>query len=125
MKALSFASVIALALAGAACSESTTEAPSVDTPPAEASLELTQASADDGFNLMIPGEGPGEVADDGFNLAIPGDYAGTASDSFNLPSDLPSTVGLDAVPEVNSSILDEEPAASEDDDADEIIRLTP
>lgn len=123
MKALSLASMVALALAGTACSESTSPEPVTDTPPATEAAELTPVSADDGFNLMIPGEGPDEVADDGFNLAIPGDYAATPSDGFNLPADVPSTVGLDAVPEVDTSILDED--AEEPEDEDEIIRLTP
>lgn len=120
MKALTIASLTALAFAGAACSE---------TSPAEPDVTVTEvaeaAPVDDGFNLMIPGDTSGSaVADDGFNLGLPDSGGTVASDGFNLPANVSTGSGLDDVPEIDTSILqDEAPAATPDED--EIIRLDP
>lgn len=125
MRVVPFASILALALAGAACSETTAAAPAVETPPAEAELTPTSAPADDGFNLMMPGDDTGTTtSSDGFNLATPALGDAPNSDGFNLPSDLPSTSALESIPEIDTSILDDE-AAPENTDEDEVIRLDP
>lgn len=118
LKIISIASMTALALAGAACSQTEPAGQAVD-----ASVTPVSADADDGFNLRIPGEVPADTApNDGFNLGVPDYNAAPASDGFNLPTDLPSSGGLDALPELDTSILDD---AAPEPDVDEIIRLEP
>lgn len=118
LKVLSVASLTALALAGAACSQ-TEPAETV----AEASVTPASSASDDGFNLRIPGETPATpTSNDGFNLGVPSYDTAPTADGFNLPTDLPTTSGLDTVPEIDTSILDSAPAEPPED---EIIRLEP
>ncbi|MCF6329634.1 MAG: hypothetical protein L3J02_07540 [Henriciella sp.] len=123
MKALTIASLTALAFASAACSE---PAPTAKTDAAGViTAEMTPASApaDDGFNLRIPGEAPATASsDDGFNLPIREFGSNASSDGFNLPDSLPTNSGLNSVPEIDTTIFDEAtPAEAPDEDA--IIRL--
>ena len=117
MKALSIASIAALALAGTAVSQSTeTDDKAVEPTPAAAPV-------DDGFNLAFPGDtGSGAVEDDGFNFAIPSMGGPVGSDNFNLPMDVPATSGLD-LPEIDSAVIEE--ITPEEPEEDEIIRLEP
>lgn len=118
IKVLSVASMTALALAGAACSQ-TEPAETV----AEASVTPASSANDDGFNLRVPGEAPAAPAsNDGFNLGVPSYDTTPAADGFNLPADIPTTGGLNTVPEIDTSILDTAPPEPEED---EIIRLEP
>lgn len=120
MKALSIASIAALAIAGTACSQAS--APEEQAAPAEPTP--VSAPADDGFNLAIPGEtGTGMVADDGFNLGGAALGAGTVADGFNLPTDVPTTSGLD-LPAIEAPLVEGEAPVAEDD-PDAIIRLEP
>ena len=127
LKAVTLASLTALALAGAACSE--TPADTKTQPPAPAP-EATPASApaNDGFNLRVPGDPQtGAPGNDGFNLRIPGDDPSRTApnDGFNLPSDVPTTRGLTAVPEFNTSPLPPVEDTEAVPEEDEIIRLDP
>ncbi len=128
MKAITIATLSALALAGAACSESdpkTSAQTQLSAPEPAAEVTPVAAPADDGFNLRVPGDSPAaQTADDGFNLKIPGTAAGPGGDGFNLPTDLPTSSELGSVPEIDTTILDgDAPTATSDDDA--IIRLEP
>lgn len=122
LRVLPFASILTLALAGAACSESTSTDPVVETPPA-AKVTTASAPVDDGFNLMVPSDDPmsGPV-NDGFNLPMTIPTDAPANDGFNLPNDLPTSGGLATIPEIDTSILEEEPEP-EVEDVDAIIRL--
>ncbi len=118
MKALSIASLVSLALVGAACSQ--TEAPEAEV---KATPVAAPAPADDGFNLRIPGDDTGAaVSDDGFNFSIPsGDGTPAPSGDFNLPSDIPTTDALSDLPELEAPLGDETPIVETDDEP--IIRL--
>lgn len=119
MKALSLASILAIGLAGAACS---------DTPEPKENIEVetpeaveTAAPADDGFNFMIPGDDVDlETADDGFNLSIPGDGPSISSGEFNLPADIPTTDRLSDLPEIEAPVID---TPDDEPDEDAIIRI--
>ena len=123
MKALTIASLTALAFAGAACSEPDPTAKTDAADVITAQMTPASAPADDGFNLRIPGEAPATVnSDDGFNLPIREFGSGASSDGFNLPDNLPTNSGLNSVPEIDTTIFDEAtPAEAPDEDA--IIRL--
>lgn len=123
MKALTIASLTALAFASAACSEADPKAKTDAANVATADVIPASAPADDGFNLRVPGEGPTSVSsDDGFNLPVREFGSDTSSDGFNLPDNLPSNSGLNSVPEIDATIFKEDaPAEAPDEDA--IIRL--
>lgn len=122
MKAVALASLTALAIAGAACSDTPTK---TEAPASQPELTPVSAPADDGFNLPVPGETPVSApADDGFNLPVPGQAPAPAvpTDGFNLPTDLPATNSLNSVPEIDTSKLE---PAEDIPPEDEIIRLDP
>ena len=114
MKALSLASILAIGLAGAACSD--TPEPKEDVKVETPEVTETAAPEDDGFNFMIPGgDVDVETADDGFNLSIPDDGPSISSGEFNLPADIPTSNGLDDLPEIEAPIIETpEPEAHED-----------
>jgi len=122
MKALSIASIAALAIAGTACSQ--------DTETAEEKAETAEptpvsAPADDGFNFALPAEaGSQGGADDGFNFAVPSMDAAVGDDGFNLPMDVPTTSGL-ALPQIDSAVIEDIVPEAEEDEDDDIIRLEP
>ena len=123
MKALTIASLTALAFAGAACSEADPKAKTDAADVATADVMPASAPADDGFNLRVPGESPAAASsDDGFNLPVREIGSDTPSDGFNLPENLPSNGGLNGVPEIDTSILETD-APAETPDEDAIIRL--
>jgi len=123
MKALTIASLTALAFAGAACSETDPTAKTDAVDVATADVIPASAPVDDGFNLRAPGEGPASASsDDGFNLPIREFGSDASSDGFNLPDNLPSSGGLNSVPEIDTTIFEEDaPVKAPDEDA--IIRL--
>lgn len=124
MKALTFASVIALGLAGFACSEA--EQPETT---AAAAVQTASQVSDDGFNLPIPGEETTTtVSDDGFNLPIPADdtVMNVSNDGFNLPtSGMQDPDSLLQIPAVESALpaLESEAEADAELDDEPVIRL--
>ena len=126
LKAITLATLSALALAGAACSDTEPQT-SAEAPPTAAEIVPASAPANDGFNLAIPGEAPANAgSNDGFNLAGPdlGGNAAPSSDGFNLPADIPSGGGLESIPEFETPVIADEPATPAADE-DAIIRLDP
>lgn len=123
MKAVSFASIISIALAGAACSDTPTKTdePVIETP---AATETAGPPADDGFNFMIPGD---EIADpvvnDGFNLSIPDTGSTIASGEFNLPADIPNSRDLSGLPDIKAPLLEDTVETEDTPDEDAIIRI--
>ena len=85
MKAISFASLLALGIAGSACSQT------VDAEDATPASEAETVSAETGgsFNLGVPGDVSDASAanSDGFNLALPSTEP-TSTDGFNLGTDV-------------------------------------
>ena len=103
MKALSFASLIALGIAGTACSQDA-ETKTETVQPAEE----TSAAANVGgsFNLGLPTEMDAGTQTDtsGFNLALPGDTP-ASTDGFNLATDVSASNGLSDIPEIATDIV--------------------
>nr|WP_070961386.1 hypothetical protein [Hyphomonas sp. Mor2] len=126
MKALSIASILALAITGTACSQSaeTPAEPPKDTAEAETATEPEVDMT--GFNLGLPTElEPVETIPAGeFNLEL-GDAATTSTDGFNLETDLGASSGLSDVPEIGASIAEEdaEPEPELPSDDEPVIRL--
>lgn len=130
MKSLSIAALIALGLAGTACSQGA-DAEDTET---KSEIETAETAADVGgsFNLGLPNE---TVAADpansgGFNLGMPsGDPALSSTDGFNLGADVAASNGLAALPELTTEIgetpeeLVIDTPDSEDEDDEPIIRL--
>ena len=131
MKAFSILSILALGLAGTACSQ-TVEAAEEET---EAKTEVAETAPDVGgsFNLGLPAE-PAVIdgtSTDGFNLGL-GSTDVASTDGFNLGTDVAASNGLSALPELSTDIgeapeaLDEltlEKPELEDLDEEPIIRL--
>lgn len=119
MKALTLASILAVGLAGTACSDTpeVQEDAKVETPEA---VEIA-APADDGFNFMIPGDDVDLSAPaDGFNLSIPDDGPSISSGEFNLPADIPTTDRLSDLPEIEAPVID---TPDDESDEDALIRI--
>lgn len=114
MKALSIASLIALGIAGTACSQDA-DVQAEDTQPAEA------ADVGGSFNLGLPTEtDPSATAGaSGFNLALPGD-APASTDGFNLAADVSASNGLSELPEIETDIVQ-----SEDRTLSEVLETDP
>lgn len=126
MKAISFASLLALGIAGSACSQTVDAEDATPAPEAEAANTDTGGS----FNLGVPGDvGDASAANsDGFNLALPSAEP-TSTDGFNLGTDVSTSNGLSDLPEIAAD-LTEAPSdsvieAPVTDNADEepVIRL--
>lgn len=124
MKALSIASFIAIALAGTACSQSETSGDAEPAPEQE-----TVQTADDvggSFNLGLPSdlESAGTSSNGGFNLDLPNTEA-SSTDGFNLGTDIQASGGLSDVPEIDTSVVEEEPDVTPDVEVDDepVIRL--
>ncbi len=107
MKALSFASILALAIAGTACSQTAEDPP--ETPEAETETAAEPEVDMTGFNLGLPTEmeptAPAPASE--FNLGL-GDPTTTSTDGFNLETELGASSGLSEIPEIDSSIVEEE-----------------
>ena len=127
MKAFSIASLIALGIAGTACSQDA-DVKAEDTKPAEAKTEAPDVGGS--FNLGLPTDmgTPAPANAGGFNLALPGD-APASTDGFNLAADVSASNGLSELPEISANIVepgeDTLPDVLETDTADDepIIRL--
>ncbi|MEL6861942.1 MAG: hypothetical protein AAGL11_08895 [Pseudomonadota bacterium] len=120
MKALSIASLFVLGLAGTACSQAAETQAEAQEPEI-----LTADANDDGggsFNLELPSDtsAGGTASNDGFNLDLP-DTGTATTDGFNLGTDLQTSGGLAAVPEIDTSITEIEPEAPADDEP--VIRI--
>jgi len=115
MKALSIASVFALAIAGTACSQASDA--DAEKPETEAEAETTTEAEVDmtGFNLGLPTEmeAPEATPAGEFNLGIEGTET-TSTDGFNLGTDLGASSGLEDVPEIGASIVEEETEETEE-----------
>ena len=125
MKAITFASIVSLALVGAACSETS---PTPETSTAQTPVETVSedTAVDSGFNLRIPGETGSEDLDTGefsFNLRVPGE---DSSDGFQLPDNIPTTTILNDVPDFKAPDLSESDMTNIDPDAiddDVVIKI--
>ncbi len=124
VKALSIVSILALAAAGTACSQSSEQDSANSEAPAET---VAEAEVDmSGFNLGLPTEMESTTASSAgeFNLAVDG--TGSAStDGFNLAADIPASNGLADIPEIGTNIgedtTEETPELPTDDEP--VIRL--
>lgn len=128
MKALSIASILALAITGTACSQSAED--TAEKPEAETETE-TEAAAEtevdmSGFNLGLPTEMEtvDAVPAGEFNLDI-GEASATSTDGFNLETDLGASSGLAEVPEIGTSITEEDAEETPEQPTDDepVIRL--
>lgn len=123
MKALSTASILALTIAGTACSQ-TSDATSEDATPETAKTETVEAADDVGgsFNLGLPTEAATDTAAGGsFNLGLPAGAA-TTTDGFNLGTAVSGSNGLAELPVVETPISDALPTEADEDD-EPVIRL--
>ena len=125
MKALSIASLIALGVAGTACSQdadTTTE----DTQTAEVTTEAADVGGS--FNLGLPTDTDTTASTSGFNLALPGD-APASTDGFNLAADVSASNGLSELPEIQADIVQADESTlsdvleTEQTDDEPVIRL--
>ena len=101
MKAFSIASLIALGIAGTACSQDA-DVKAEDTKPAEAKTEAPDVGGS--FNLGLPTDAPASTA------------------GFNLGTEVAASNGLSELPEIEAPI-DAEDAPETDEDDEPIIRL--
>lgn len=124
MKALSIASILALAITGTACSQSAEDTP--EKPEAETTTEAPAEVDMTGFNLGLPTEmeTAGAVPAGEFNLDL-GETSTTSTDGFNLGTDLGASSGLADVPEIGASIAEEETEETPEQPSDDepVIRL--
>jgi hypothetical protein len=126
MKALSIASILALAVAGTACSQASDQ--EAEKPATVAETETAAAPEVDmsGFNLGLPTEmeTPAPIPAGEFNLDL-GSAPAPTTDGFNLGTDLGASSGLESIPEIGTSIAEEpaeeEPLVPVDDEP--VIRL--
>lgn len=127
MKAISFAALLALGIAGSACSQTVDAEDATPAPEAEATSTDTGGS----FNLGVPGE-LGSTASasnsDGFNLDLPSADP-TSTDGFNLGTGVSASNGLSDIPEIAADITETpadvavEPPVVENTDDEPVIRL--
>jgi len=126
MKALYIASIFALAATGTACSQtSDQDAQAQET---EAKVETVAATEVDtsGFNLGLPTDldAAGTTSTDGFNLTLP-QASATSTDGFNLGTDLGASSGLAEIPEIGTSVSEDqsEETTEQATDDEPVIRL--
>ena len=124
MKATSFAALLALTLAGTACSDPAPKQTAAQAPEPTAQVIPASSDADDGFNLPTFDLSTDNTSDDGFNFRMPDLDAADNSDGFNLPSNIPSVSSLDALPDIAVPEIDTAATPTEPDE-DEIIRIEP
>lgn len=120
MKAITLASLTALAMAGVACSQAPNEVAEVEPAP---TFETVSAPEDDGFNLTIlTDDAITDASDDGFNLSLSGLGDAPTEQGIDLMSALPGGVDIEelptieplqqptlTVPEVSTETVDDEP----------------
>ena len=127
MKALSIASLIALGIAGTACSQDA-DAKAEDTQTTEATTETAAADVGGSFNLGLPTDTGTSANTSGFNLALPSD-APASTDGFNLAADVSASNGLSELPEISADIVQADETAlsdvleAEPSDDEPVIRL--
>lgn len=117
MRAASFASILAISLAGVACSEKA---------PAETEAPETASEPEAGqFNLRYPTNGGQPASAEGtgeFNLRIP-DSAAEQPGGVRLPEGAVRQDGLSGVQEIQTPPLPETAEPDEPAEPDDIIRL--
>ena len=128
MKALTFASVLAISMAGVACSERAPIEPEEVSSETDVEIQTTEtaqaeAPAASEFNLRFPGTDT-QAASGGFNLRDPG----TLSDQqggLRLPDGAVREDAFSDIPEIRAPITDapSQDAGQVEDPDDEIIRL--
>lgn len=118
MKAAAFASVVALSLAGVACSE---KAPAESAAAADVAAETASAPQASEFNLRYPGSDSSSSASASgeFNLRIPD--ASAPTEDLRLPEGAVNENRLSNVPEIQTPAVETTPESSPEDD--DIIRL--
>ncbi|MEL6413621.1 MAG: hypothetical protein AAFQ15_01620 [Pseudomonadota bacterium] len=125
MKALSIASLIALGIAGTACSQDA-DAKAEDTQTTEAAPEAADVGGS--FNLGLPTDTAATADTSGFNLALPSD-APASTDGFNLAAGVSASNGLSELPEISTDIVQADETALSDvleteaTDDEPVIRL--
>lgn len=98
MKAITLASLTALAMAGVACSQAPAETVEVEPAP---TVETVSAPEDDGFNLSIlTDDTDTNASDDGFNLSLPGLDDAPTEPGLDLMDALPGGVDIEDLPTV-------------------------
>lgn len=125
MKALSIASLIALGVAGTACSQDA-DVNAEDTQTTEAAPEAADVGGS--FNLGLPTDTGTSASTSGFNLALPSD-APASTDGFNLAADVSASNGLSELPEISADIVQADESTlsdvleTEPSDDEPVIRL--
>ncbi|WP_139792403.1 hypothetical protein [Henriciella litoralis] len=124
MKAVTFASMLAVSIIGTACSE---KAPTDDAAAVETTVVETAETEAPQFNLRFPGSdaAPATEASSGFNLRTP-DVAPTGP-ALRLPEGAVRENALSNIPEIQTPMVDGAADAAveidSDPDEDDIIRL--
>lgn len=125
MKALSIASLIALGIAGTACSQDA-DPKAEDTQTTETTTEAADVGGS--FNLGLPTDTSATASTSGFNLALPSE-APASTDGFNLAADVSASNGLSELPEISADIVQADETALSDvleteaTDDEPVIRL--
>ncbi len=122
MKAAAFASIMAVSLAGVACSEKAPAEAETQTP--ETTSETAQAERGQ-FNLRYPANGSPAASSETssqFNLRTPDSVGSDAGQAFRLPEGAVRDNALSDIQEIRTpDMVDSEPEATDPDD--DIIRL--
>lgn len=125
MKATTFASILALAFAGSACSQAA-ETPEKAPEEAADSAETTAAPSGT-FNLGLPDDL--ETASSGttgtFNLGLESAAPANSVDGFNLVNEVAAPTGLEELPEIEDSLLTDGSAETVEDVVDELTDEEP
>lgn len=120
MKALSISSLFIIGMAGTACSQASQTEAEAQVP----EIQTVDSGQDTGgsFNLELPTDlsETNSASNDGFNLDLPSTDA-TSTDGFNLGTDLQASGGLADVPEIDTSLTQDEPSEPVDDEP--VIRI--
>ena len=124
MKAVTFASLMAVSLAGTACSQ---QAPD-ETDTASATSEASAPKAGE-FNLRYPTTSASETSETAsgeFNLRVPGSSDMSADGEIRLPDGAVRENALSGVEELRTPDVATPPVnVPEEDPDDEIVRLDP
>lgn len=119
MKAITLASLTALAMAGVACSQAPDDIAEIEPVP---TIETISVQEDDGFNLSIlTDSSDANTSDDGFNLSLLGLDDAPTEPGLDLLDALPGSVDIKdvpmiepvqptlTVPEIKTDPVDDEP----------------
>lgn len=125
MKATPFAAILALAFAGSACSQAA-ETPA-EAPEAAVVSAETETAPSGTFNLGLPDDL--ETASSGttgtFNLGLESTAPATSVDGFNLVNEVASPTGLEALPEIEDTLLTDGDGETVEDVVEELIDEEP